>query len=63
MNVRQVSKDDFYGLNIRKFGVTGRTRYASYEAADVPRYGVDMIADGFAVFAKTKGKPTDDTGG
>jgi hypothetical protein len=29
----------------------------------VPRYGVDMIADGFAVLAKANGKPTDDTGG
>ena len=49
--------------NVAYVSVTGRTRYASYEAADVPRYGADMIADGFAVFAKTKGKPTDDTGG
>jgi hypothetical protein len=29
----------------------------------VPRYGMDMIADGFAVLAKANGKPTHDTGG
>jgi hypothetical protein len=27
-------------------GVTGRTRHSGYEAAGVPRYGMDMIADG-----------------
>ena len=63
LNGRPLSRSAVAGWNGGNVGVTGRTRHASYEAADVPRYGVDMIADGFAVFAKTKGKPTDDTGG
>ena len=49
--------------NDRIVGVTVRTRHASYETADVPRYGVAMIADGFAVLAKANGMPTYDTRG
>ena len=40
--------------------VTGRVRQSSYEAEGATRYGVDMIADGFAVLAKANGKPTDE---
>jgi single-strand DNA-binding protein len=43
--------------------VTGRVRQSSYEAEGATRYGVDMIADGFAILAKANGKPTDDTSG
>lgn len=40
--------------------ITGRVRQTSYEAEGSTRYGVDMIADGFAVLAKANGKPTDE---
>jgi single-strand DNA-binding protein len=40
--------------------ITGRVRQASYDADGATRYGVDMIADGFAVLAKANGKPTDE---
>lgn len=40
--------------------ITGRVRQASYDADGVTRYGVDMIADGFALLAKANGKPTDE---
>ncbi|MGB5077978.1 MAG: single-stranded DNA-binding protein, partial [Sphingorhabdus sp.] len=36
--------------------ITGRVRQTSYEAEGATRYGVDMIADGFAVLAKANGK-------
>ncbi|MEQ1539232.1 MAG: single-stranded DNA-binding protein [Sphingorhabdus sp.] len=40
--------------------ITGRVRQVSYDADGATRYGVDMIADGFAVLAKANGKPTDE---
>jgi single-strand DNA-binding protein len=40
--------------------ITGRVRQTSYEAEGSTRYGVDMIADGFAILAKANGKPTDE---
>jgi single-strand DNA-binding protein len=40
--------------------ITGRVRQTSYEADGAARYGVDMIADGFAVLAKVSGTPTDE---
>ena len=40
--------------------ITGRVRQTSYEAEGTTRYGVDMIADGFAVLAKASGKPADE---
>jgi single-strand DNA-binding protein len=40
--------------------ITGRVRQTSYEAEGSTRYGVDMIADGFAVIAKASGKPADE---
>jgi single-strand DNA-binding protein len=43
--------------------ITGRVRQTSYEAAGSTRYGVDMIADGFAVLAKASGKPSEDDAG
>lgn len=38
--------------------VTGRVRQSSYEAEGQTRYTVDLLADGFAILAKTNGKPT-----
>ena len=35
----------------------------SYEAEGSTRYGVDMIADSFAVLAKAGGKPAEDDAG
>lgn len=43
--------------------VTGRVRQSSYEADGATRYGVDMIADGFAILAKANGKPADEDRG
>ena len=40
--------------------ITGRVRQTSYEAEGSTRYGVEMIADGFAVLAKASGRPADD---
>lgn len=40
--------------------ITGRVRQTSYEAEGSTRYGVDMIADGFAILAKASGKLTDE---
>ena len=40
--------------------ITGRARQTSYEAEGTTRYGVDMIADGFAILAKASGKPVED---
>ena len=40
--------------------VTGRVRQSRYEAEGATRYGVDMIADGFAFLAKANGKPSDE---
>lgn len=40
--------------------ITGRVRQNSYEADGATRYGVDMIADGFALLAKANGKPTNE---
>jgi single-strand DNA-binding protein len=40
--------------------ITGRVRQTSYEAEGNTRYGVDMIADGFAVLAKASGKPAEE---
>ena len=43
--------------------ITGRVRQTSYDAEGATRYGVDMIADGFAILAKASGKPTDEEHG
>ncbi len=51
--------------------ITGRVRQTSYEAEGATRYGVDMIADGFAILAKHAlsdgegacGKPADEDAG
>jgi single-strand DNA-binding protein len=43
--------------------ITGRVCQTSYEAEGATRYGVDMIADGFAILAKASGKLTDDHAG
>jgi single-strand DNA-binding protein len=43
--------------------ITGRVRQTSYETEGSTRYGVDMIADGLAVFAKASGKPSEDDAG
>ena len=40
--------------------VIGRVRQSSYEAGSVTRYTVDLLADGFAILAKTNGKTADD---
>jgi single-strand DNA-binding protein len=41
--------------------INGRVRQISYEAEGSTHYGVDMIADGFAVLAKANSnKPTDE---
>ena len=40
--------------------ITGRVRQSSYEAEGTTRYGVDMIAEGFAILAKASGKLVDD---
>jgi single-strand DNA-binding protein len=43
--------------------IIGRVRQTSYESDGATRYGVDMIADGFAILAKANGKLTDDERG
>ncbi|MCB2087077.1 MAG: single-stranded DNA-binding protein [Sphingomonadaceae bacterium] len=43
--------------------ITGRVRQTSYEADGETRYGVDMIADGFATLVKASGKPADEDAG
>ena len=43
--------------------ITGRVRQTSYEAEDTIRFGVDIIADGFAILAKASGKPSDEDAG
>jgi single-strand DNA-binding protein len=40
--------------------ITGRVRQSSYEAEGATRYGVDLIADGFATLAKANGKSADE---
>jgi single-strand DNA-binding protein len=40
--------------------ITGRVRQTSYEAEGMTRYGVDMIADDFAILAKSSGKLVDE---
>lgn len=42
--------------------ITGRVRQTSYETDGATRYGVDMIADGFAILAKASGKAANDKG-
>jgi hypothetical protein len=63
LNGRQISTCPNSVLNGRKVRGTGRSRHSSHKAASAPRYGVDMIGDGFAVLAKATRKLTDDTGG
>jgi single-strand DNA-binding protein len=43
--------------------LTGRVRQSRYETEGATRYGVDMIADGFAILAKANGKLTDEERG
>lgn len=43
--------------------ITGRVRRSRYVADGATRYTVDMVADGFAIFAKVNGKPADDEAG
>lgn len=43
--------------------ITGRVRQINYEAHGETRYGVDMIADGFAILSKASGKPADEDAG
>ena len=40
--------------------ITGRVRQTSYEGEGATRYGVDMIADGFAILAKASSRPVED---
>lgn len=40
--------------------ITGRVRQNSFESDGATRYGVDMIADGFAILAKSSGKLVDE---
>ena len=39
--------------------ITGRIGQSSYQADGRTNYSVDLIADGFAILAKAKGKPAD----
>ena len=39
--------------------ITGRIGQSSYKVEGETRYSVDLIADGFAILAKAKGKPAD----
>ena len=39
--------------------ITGRIGQSSYKVEGQTRYSVDLIADGFAILAKAKGKPAD----
>ena len=43
--------------------ITGRIGQSSYQADGRTNYSVDLIADGFAILAKAKGKPADDEAG
>lgn len=40
--------------------ITGRIGQSSYKVAGHTHYSVDLIADGFAILAKAKGKPVSD---
>ena len=40
--------------------ITGRVRQTSYVAEGATCYGVDMIADGCAILARSNGKPAED---
>ncbi len=40
--------------------ITGHVRQSTFESDGATRYGVDMIADGFAILAKPSGKPIDE---
>ena len=40
--------------------ITGRIGQSSYKVEGETRYSVDLIADGFAILAKAKGKPADE---
>ena len=40
--------------------ITGRIGQSSYKVEGETRYSVDLIADGFAILAKAKGKPAAD---
>ena len=39
--------------------ITGRVRQTSYDVEGATRYGVDLIAEGFAIIAGGRGKPAD----
>ena len=43
--------------------ITGRIGQSSYKVEGETRYSVDLIADGFAILAKAKGKPAADEAG
>ena len=43
--------------------ITGRIGQSSYKVEGETRYSVDLIADGFAILAKAKGKPATDEAG
>ena len=43
--------------------ITGRIGQSSYKVEGETRYSVDLIADGFAILAKAKGKTVDDKAG
>lgn len=40
--------------------ITGRVRQSSFESDGTTRYCVDMIADGFAILARSSGKLVDE---
>jgi single-strand DNA-binding protein len=40
--------------------ITGRVRQTSYETDGATRYGVDLIADGFAILVRVSGEPVDE---
>jgi single-strand DNA-binding protein len=43
--------------------ITGRIGQSSYKVEGHTHYSVDLIADGFAILAKAKGKPAADEAG
>jgi single-strand DNA-binding protein len=43
--------------------ITGRIGQSSYKVEGQTRYSVDLIADGFAILAKAKGKSAADEAG
>ena len=43
--------------------ITGRIGQSSYQADGRTNYSVDLIADGFAILAKARGKPAEDEAG